>query len=99
MDYNELFNIPSWDPRPSLRGLRDRGIRVVMTPDGLRFRGRKRAARPLGSSRAVEPAFRPRDEIGRLSATGCCPPSSTVASSTSRWTTSVASKGGARTSR
>lgn len=66
MDYNELFNLPSWDPRPSLLALRDRGIRVVITPDGLRFIGPKRAARPFGSSRAVEPAFRPRDEIGRF---------------------------------
>lgn len=66
MDYNEMFNLPSRNPRPSFLALRDRGIRVVITPDGLRFTGRKRAARPLGSSRAVEPAFRPRDEIGRF---------------------------------
>lgn len=66
MDYNEMFNLPSWDPRPSLLALRDRGIRVVIAPDGLRFIGRQRAPRLVSSSRAVEPAFRPRDEIRRF---------------------------------
>ena len=53
MDYNELFNIPSWDPRPSLLALRDRGIRVVMTPDGLRFLGRAVAVEEAAEERPV----------------------------------------------